>query len=89
MKFGSDDMKHETELGSKPDKKAIAIRCSIHGWMNAFVRAFDHPYCAVTSVGADMKDPAKPVYQNMDAPEVGTFELKGVTGAVQAFTPDT
>lgn len=32
----------------KPEYFPIELKCSIHGWMNAWVRVFDHPYFAVT-----------------------------------------
>jgi hypothetical protein len=61
----------------KPERDAVKISCGIHGWMAAWVRVFDHPYNAVTSVGADLKDLKKPVWENLDSDEVGTFEIKG------------
>ena len=30
------------------EKNAINLSCNIHGWMNAFVRVYDHPYYAIT-----------------------------------------
>jgi hypothetical protein len=30
------------------DRYPIKINCDIHGWMNAYVRVFDHPYYALT-----------------------------------------
>jgi hypothetical protein len=32
----------------KAEPGAISLSCSIHGWMKAHVRVFDHPYFAVT-----------------------------------------
>src|SRR5207245_44217 len=32
----------------KADKYPVKINCDIHGWMNAWVRVFDHPYFALT-----------------------------------------
>jgi hypothetical protein len=32
------------------DKFPVKIECNIHGWMNAWVRVFNHPYFAVTDV---------------------------------------
>jgi hypothetical protein len=32
----------------KPEFFPIQLQCSIHGWMNGWVRVFDHPYFAVT-----------------------------------------
>jgi len=59
----------------KPEKKEVAISCDIHKWMRAYVRAFTHPYAAVTSVGAE---PAKKVWENLDSANVGTYEIEGV-----------
>jgi hypothetical protein len=38
---------HEVK-GLKAEKFPIEISCSIHPWMKAYVRVFDHPYFAVT-----------------------------------------
>jgi hypothetical protein len=59
----------------KPDSQPVSVACDIHGWMKAWVRVFDHPYAAVSSVGADTK--AK-VWENLESPAVGTYEIKGV-----------
>jgi hypothetical protein len=32
----------------KPDSQPVTLRCNIHTFMNGLVRAFDHPYAAVT-----------------------------------------
>jgi hypothetical protein len=61
----------------KPERDAVTVSCGVHAWMKGYVRVFDHPYNVVTSVGADLKDPKKPVWENLDSPEVGTFEIKG------------
>jgi len=45
---------------------AIPISCSIHGWMNAKVRVFNHPYFAVTN--------EKGEFEIKDAP-AGNFHL--------------
>ncbi len=58
-----------------PDPQPITVACNIHGWMMAYIRAFDHPYAALTSVGADLK--AKK-WEDLSKPEVGTFEITGV-----------
>jgi hypothetical protein len=62
----------------RPERDALSISCGIHGWMKAYVRAFDHPYAAVSSVGADLKDAKKPVWEDLSAKDFGTFEIKGV-----------
>jgi hypothetical protein len=37
------------KIEAKPNYTTpIAISCTIHGWMNAYAWAFDHPYAAVT-----------------------------------------
>lgn len=37
----------DTKKFTKPEV-GIRIRCDVHGWMNAYVSVFDHPYFAVT-----------------------------------------
>jgi hypothetical protein len=71
----------------KPERDAVKFSCGVHPWMNAWVRVFDHPYNAVTSVGADHKDPKKPVWENLDSDAVGTFEITGapIGAKVQMF----
>ena len=32
----------------KADKRPVSVTCTIHGWMKAYIRVFDHPYYAVT-----------------------------------------
>jgi len=59
----------------KPEKREITVSCDIHKWMKAYVRAFDHPYATVTSVGGD---PKKKVWENLDSDVVGTYAIKGV-----------
>jgi hypothetical protein len=58
-----------------PDAKEINLSCSIHPWMNAYLRAFDHPYAAVTSVGGEG---ANKLYEDPASPAFGTYEIKGV-----------
>jgi hypothetical protein len=65
-----------------PSPEPIVIRCNIHPWMNAYARAFDHPYATLTSVGGDPKagksDPKDTKY--------GTYEIKNVpAGKVKVF----
>jgi hypothetical protein len=36
------------EIPLVPSKDPIKIQCGIHGWMRGWVRAFDHPYVAIT-----------------------------------------
>jgi hypothetical protein len=38
----------EMVLDIKPTKDPITLSCSIHTWMNGYIRAFDHPYVAIT-----------------------------------------
>jgi hypothetical protein len=59
----------------KPDSTPISVACGIHTWMKAYVRAFDHPYAAVTSVGADLK--AKK-YEDTTSANFGKYEITGV-----------
>jgi hypothetical protein len=40
--------KIEVDPPLKPTDYEITINCSMHTWMNAFARAFDHPFAALT-----------------------------------------
>jgi len=59
----------------KPEKDPLFLKCNIHNWMSAYIRAFDHPYAATTSVGAE---PAKKLWENADSPQFGQFKIEGV-----------
>jgi hypothetical protein len=59
----------------KPDSTPITVSCGIHTWMRAYVRAFDHPYATVTSVGGDIK--AKK-FEDPKSDKYGTYEITGV-----------
>jgi len=59
----------------KPENKEITMSCNIHNWMRAYLRVFDHPYAAVTSVGGD---PDKKVWENLESDDVGTYKIEGV-----------
>jgi hypothetical protein len=50
----------------KAETGTISVSCSIHGWMKAHVRVFDHPYYAVTDENGD--------FEIKDAP-VGKFNI--------------
>ncbi len=65
----------DMEYVLKPDRSPITVSCGIHGWMSAYLRAFDHPYAAVTSVGRDVK--AK-LFEDPKSPKYGTYEIVGV-----------
>jgi hypothetical protein len=58
-----------------PDRQEVKVACDVHGWMNAYIRVFDHPYAAVTSVGGD---PAAKKWEDLTSPKVGEWEIKGV-----------
>jgi hypothetical protein len=65
----------EMEVTLVPSRNYVSIRCNIHPWMSAYLRVFDHPYAAVSSVGGD---PGKKVYEDLKDPKFGTYEIKGV-----------
>jgi hypothetical protein len=67
--------KDKEVLVLKPDNTPIAVSCGIHTWMKAYVRAYDHPYASVSSVGGDIK--AKK-YEDPKSPKYGTYEITGV-----------
>jgi len=58
-----------------PDSAPITVSCSIHNWMRGCMRAFNHPYAALTKVGENAE---KAVYQDKAAPDFGTYEITGV-----------
>jgi len=62
----------------RPEKSPVTMACDVHKWMKSYIRVHDHPYAAVTSVGADLKDQKKKVYENLDSAEVGNYTIKGV-----------
>jgi hypothetical protein len=62
----------------RPEKDPVTIACDVHKWMKAYVAVHDHPYAAVTSVGANLKDAKKKVWENADSQEFGTYTIKGV-----------
>ena len=50
----------------KGSPRVVPVQCTIHNWMNAYVRVFDHPYFAVTN--------DKGEFEIKDAP-AGKFRL--------------
>ena len=42
-----------TDLMTSP--YPVSVKCDIHGWMNASVRVFDHPYFAVTNENGEFE----------------------------------
>jgi len=64
----------------KPDRNnAVFIQCNIHPWMEAYARAFDHPYAALTK-GQDMKTGQ---FLKADDPAYGTYEIPNVPAGVK------
>lgn len=59
-----------------------AISCGVHSWMKGYIGVYDHPFVALSSVGADLKGPKK-VYENPNDPKFGTYEIQGVPVGVQ------
>lgn len=59
--------------GLKADKYPLTIKCSIHGWMSAYVRIFDHPYFAVTDADGnfEIKDAPAGEYRLMMSHDSG------------------
>ncbi len=55
-----------TQKNLKAEKNAIPVSCSIHPYMKAWVRVFDHPYFAITDKDGN--------FEIKDAP-VGKFRL--------------
>lgn len=57
-----------------PSTTHVSIGCTIHPWMNAYMRVFDHPYATVSL--SDTLDGDNKV--KSDDPKFGTFELKNL-----------
>jgi hypothetical protein len=53
-------------MGLKADARPMSVGCTIHGWMKAWVRIYDHPYYAVTDADGN--------FEIKDAP-AGKFRL--------------
>jgi hypothetical protein len=58
----------------EPYNDEIKVRCGIHPWMSASVRAFDHPYAALTFAADDPKSGKI----DLKSPKLGTYEIKNV-----------
>lgn len=58
--------KEQAVSGWKAAPTPVSVSCSIHPWMKAWIRVFDHPYFAVTN--------AKGEFEIKDAP-AGTWNL--------------
>ena len=61
-----------------PETGTVSIACNVHTWMKGYIRVHTHPYVTVSSVGADLKDPVKKVWEQPDSPAYGTYTIKGV-----------
>jgi hypothetical protein len=59
----------------KPEKNYLTVSCGVHAWMKGYIRVFDHPYAAVTSVGAD---PKAKKWEDTASDKFGTYEITGV-----------
>jgi hypothetical protein len=65
----------------EPEDNPITVSCNVHTWMRSYVLARDHPYAAVSSVGAkklDAKDHKQKVYEDLNDEKFGTFRIEGV-----------
>ncbi|MCE9532199.1 MAG: hypothetical protein K8T89_13930 [Planctomycetes bacterium] len=59
----------------------IQVQCSIHGWMKAHVRVFDHPYFAVTDKDGNFEIPNAPAGKyNLFINHPDTGWLGGIPG---------
>ncbi len=61
-----------------PETGPVSIACDVHKWMKGYIRVHTHPYATVSSVGADLKNPMKRVWEQPDSPAYGTYTIKGV-----------
>lgn len=77
----SKDHLDKKRFALEPEVNPITVSCNVHTWMRAYILARDHPYTAVSSVGAknlDAKDHAKRVYEDANDDKFGTFRIEGV-----------
>jgi hypothetical protein len=79
------------------DRAPISLTCSIHFWMKAFVRVFDHPYFAVTGADGNFEIKDAPVldgklrifyWQESVGFDGGTVGVLGESIAVKPGTVD-
>lgn len=42
------------------ERNVITLSCGVHGWMNAYIRVYDHPYFAVTDADGKFEIPMAP-----------------------------
>jgi hypothetical protein len=52
-----------TIKGLVTDRVPVKVECALHGWMNAQVRVFDHPYFVVTDEDGGFEIPKAPAGQ--------------------------
>lgn len=73
---GKDPIKEEV-FQLKTERDAVTVSCGVHAWMRGYIRVFDHPYAAVSSVGANLGDAKNRVFENLKDSNFGSFEIKG------------
>jgi hypothetical protein len=57
----------------------LTLKCNIHGWMDAYVWIFDHPYAAVSKSDTAPKE----LRVKADDGSFGTYEIKGAPTGVK------
>lgn len=74
-----------------PSPREIDFKCTIHPWMNAFARVFDHPYATVTKPDGtfEIKDvPAGAEVQIITWHEVAGYGEGGKNGKTEKLKPE-
>jgi hypothetical protein len=64
----------------RPESEVITISCGVHPWMRGYIRSHAHPYAAVSRVGMNAE---KAIYEDADAPDFGTFEIRNIPVGVK------
>src|SRR5262249_7036650 len=67
------------DVGEPSATEPLTLKCSIHGWMRAYVWVLDNPYATVSRSDTNLKEKrVKP-----DDPTFGTYEIKNIPAGVK------
>jgi hypothetical protein len=64
----------------RPEPDVVTISCGVHPWMRGYIKTFSHPYATVSRVGMNTE---KAIYEDPDAPDFGTFEIRNLPVGVK------
>jgi len=94
---GDDNPKSNNAVGAgtslkplllNPSPREVDFKCTIHPWMNAYARVFDHPYAAVTKADGsyEIKDvPAGAEVHVVIWHELGGYDAGGKNGTAMTL----